>query len=36
MSALDVTFAILDIGAGIATFVVCGVIAWRILKGPEA
>lgn len=36
MSALELTFAGLGIAAGIATFVVCGIIALRFLRGPRA
>jgi hypothetical protein len=35
MSGLELTFALLALGAGLATFWVCGVIAWRFLRGPR-
>jgi hypothetical protein len=34
MNALEVTFAVLGIAAGLAMFAACSVIAWKALKGP--
>jgi hypothetical protein len=35
MSALEITFAVLGIGSFAATAWVCGIVAWRILRGSR-
>ena len=35
MSALELTFAILGAAAGLAVAWVCGIVALRLLKGPQ-
>jgi hypothetical protein len=35
MNALELTFVVLGIAAGIAVLWLCGITAWRVLKGPH-
>ena len=35
MSALELTFVILGIAAGVAFLLLCAVTAWRVLRGPR-
>lgn len=35
MSALELTFVVLGIAAGIAVLWLCAVTAWRVLRGPR-
>lgn len=36
MGALEISFAVFGITAGLATGWICAVIAWRVLRGPRS
>lgn len=36
MSGLEIAFVALGVGAGLAVFCLCAVMAWRLLKGPRS